>query len=210
MSAVDILDGLRVAGTTPPWLDEPSDDRRFADGGLIRASLGEALWRGSVELDEAPHAVARAAEVRIEAAARAGRTILIGDARIAGPAADPWGTILGSATPVLHSVGIAQQRLRISGLPAGYVLSPGDFLAFDYGDPARRGFHRVETAATASGAGLTPWFHIVPGPRAGTATGTAVTLLRPQCRAVIVAWRQGRARRDRTAGAGFDWVQVLR
>jgi len=208
LSAIDILDGLRVAGTTPPWLDEPSDDRRFADGGLIRASLGEALWRGSVELDEAPHAVARAAEVRIEAAARAGRTILIGDARIAGPAADPWGTILGSATPVLDTVN--PLRIRISGLPAQYRLSAGDFLAFDYGSPARRALHRVETETTANWSGITPLFHVLPAPRAGTVAGAAVTLLRPQCRAVILAWRQGRARRDRTSGAGFDWVQVLR
>jgi hypothetical protein len=68
----------------------------------------------------------------------------------------------------------------------------------------------VTQAAVASGAGLTPAFGVLPYVRDGATTGTAVTMVNPRCRAIVTAWRPAPARRDRTAGIGFDWVQTLR
>jgi hypothetical protein len=206
----DILEGLRVASATLS-APEALDQRRFGDGSVIQSTVGAALWQGSVTLAPAPHAVARAAEARIAAAARAGQSILIGDPRIVGPAADPAGATLGAASVTIHAIGANGATIRLAGLPAGYVLSAGDLLSFSYGtNPVRRALHQFSAAVTATGAGLTAHTAIVPPIRPGAGVGAAVTLVRPQCRALITDWRPGEARRDRTEGINFSWVQTLR
>lgn len=217
--SIDILDGLRVAEATI-WPDEPKDVRRFADGSQIQASVGAMLWRGSVTLAPAPHAVARAAEARIAAAKRSGQTILIGDPRVKGPATDPDGSALGAAEVRLWNRSNDGLTIRLSGLPTSYTFSAGDLVAFDYGDnPVRRALHRLTAGANVFASGRSNTLPVVPPVRPGVAEGSPtdteadgalVTLIAPKCRALITDWRPGRARREKTEGITFSWVQTLR
>ena len=75
--------------------------------------------------------------------------------------------------------------MSLKGLPAAYKLSVGDYLHFDYGDPARRAFHRVAEDVTASGAGVTPVFTVTPRLRAGAAVDQIVTLIKPAMKCIV-------------------------
>lgn len=93
-------------------------------------------------------------------------------------------------------------------------LSRGDLrrLSFAYGDPARYALHQIVTATvTANGSGLTPLFEVVPNIRPGAATGLAVVLIRPFCKALILPQRSrpGLSRGLHTSGLAFDWGQTL-
>lgn len=126
------------------------------------------------------------------------------------PIADPDGSILGSATPAISAVGSNNKSLRIKGLPAGYVLSLGDYLAFDYGtNPVRRAFHRILETVTADGTGLSPSFEIRPHLRAGAAADIAVTLVDPAAKVFIVpgSFDPGAARALITDGMSFQVMQ---
>src|SRR5690606_29871631 len=96
------------------------------------------------------------------------------------PAADPGGVILDASEVTIHTIGSNNRSLRLEGLPAGYVLTAGDALAFDYGaSPVRRAWHRLAETVTASGSGLTPLFDLSTHLRPGATTGLAVTLKKP-------------------------------
>jgi hypothetical protein len=99
--------------------------------------------------------------------------------------------------------------MTISALPANYVLSIGDYVAFNYG--TRRALHRLVSAATASAGGLTPVFEVTPAIRTGAAVSTAVTLIRPSCKAVLLpgSVSRGVSRQLITRDASFRFRQTL-
>lgn len=191
-------------------LDEPVETAQLSGGQIIRASLGAALWRGDVELRTNYHAQQAGLEARLARLSRPGQTLLAWDPRHNGPIADPGGVWLGAAAPVIHTLDPDNLRLRVSGLPAGYVLSRGDYLGFTYGsNPTRYALHRLDQSATASGAGLTPLFEVAPHIRPGAQTGAAVALIRPPIRAVLLAAEYGQSELNVTKGARFAVQQVL-
>lgn len=150
-------------------------------------------------------------EVLIDILRQAGRSFLVYDTRRPAPLLDPNGTILGAATPTIHTLSADPRELRITGLPASYVLSPGDYLSFTYGtNPVRYALHRV-VATTTAVAGLTPLFEVTPAIRSGAVTGAAITLIKAHCKAVILAGsvETGSGRRTITEGIGFGYVQSL-
>lgn len=192
-------------------LSDPQEVNRLADGSVIKASLGAALWQGELSLIPGYHADQGGIEVKLAKLIRAGQTFLAYDTRYNGPAADPGGVILGSATPTIHTLDGDNRRMRVTGLPSGYQLQAGDWIGWQYGtNPVRYALHRIETGATASGAGLTPLFAVEPFIRAGVTTGTAVTLIRPPVKAVMTGADYGAGRPLITDGASFSFIQTLR
>lgn len=192
-------------------LSVPKAIARLADGTVIPSSLGASLWQGMARIKQASHADAAALEVALSRLERPGQTFLVYDARYNGPRMDPGGVILGAATPTIHALNADNRRLRVTGLPGGYVLSVGDWIGWQYGiDPVRYALHRVETEATASGAGLTPFFAVEPFIRPGVVVGTSVVLVRPACKAIITEASYGNGAARITSGASFNWTQTLR
>jgi len=185
-------------------------------GGEILTAEGPAprLWRGSVSTRTHRHAVQRKLEAKARVLRQAGASFFVGDPTAAYPAADPMGSIHGSATPIIHTLDADNKRMRIGGLPSNYVLTIGDQLSFSYGSsPARYALHEVVTdQVTASSAGLTPLFEVSPFIRPGAITGLAVTLIRPVCKAVMVPgeFRAGERRPYLTTGFSFSFRQTLR
>lgn len=208
MTDTTFFGGIKVASARF-WLDEPMEMARLGDGSVIKGSLGEALWQGEAQLPPAYHHNAAATEALLAKLQRAGEFMLAYDTRFNGPIADPGGAILGAATPVLHTVDGDNKRIRISGLPPAYVISPGDYIGWMYSN--RYAVHRAVTGATASGAGLTPLFEVTPFIRPGFVTGTtAVVLVRPPIKAVLLDPQYGSGAPLITQGASFGFIQTLR
>lgn len=103
------------------------------------------------------------------------------------PRADPDGSILGAAVPVIEAIGGNNKSLSLSALPAGYVISVGDALAFDFGSsPTYRAYHTANETVAADGTGVTPIFEVRPHLRPGVSEGLAVALVRPAAKVIIV------------------------
>ena len=114
---------------------------------------------------------------------------------------------------MIDTLNADNRRLKISGLPANYVLTLGDIIGFTYGSsPTRYALHQVASVSvTASGAGLTDWVELDPPIRAGATTSTAVALDRPTCKAVLVPGSHTPAKVRRIGeGASFRFIQTLR
>ena len=95
-----------------------------------------------------------------------------------------------------------------TGLPAGYVLTRGDYLAFTCSGV--RALHRIVTnTVSANGAGTTGTFEVTPRIRAGASVGLAVTLVKAACKAVLVpgSVNKGRSRKTITREMAFRFSQ---
>jgi len=139
------------------------------------------------------------------------------DVRRKYPKADPTGSTVGSAPVKIKDLSPSTDkgRIKIKGLPSHYVLSKGDYLAFDYNDAngtTCRALHRFLEGADADGEGDTDWIAVRPHIRDGAAVDANVDLKKPSCLMRIVAeslkppTRYNRMR----AYHSFDAIQVPR
>lgn len=211
LSLADFLLKLPLS-RTPFDLGEAVAVEETAGGEMLTSGNGVRLWEGRLATEGLSYAEAAAVRALFGLVRAAGRPFLVTDLRQNGPAADPTGAILGAATPTLSAVQSGGRELRIDGLPAGYVLSPGDYLSFTYdGSPGRQALHQVVVGGAASGAGLTPWLEVVPEVRAGWSAAAPVTLVRPVCRAVFVpgSYEPGESARGVVNGLAIRFSQTL-
>jgi hypothetical protein len=182
-------------------------------GEVLTAALGARLWGGTVTVARRRLDLAGQYSVLVDLLRQPGASFYIGDLARRFPAADPSGLVLGPTVPTLATVSGDQREVTLAGLPAGYVLGPGDFIAFDYGtSPLRRALHRVvHGGGAASAAGVSPALEVVPPIRAGFAVGAAVTLVDPACKAVLVpgSATPSRSRRALGDGLAFSFLQTL-
>lgn len=181
-------------------------------GELLRADLAPMLWTGEVRFGAMTRIEMADPDVLLDLLRPAGRTFYAYDTRRPAPLADPSGAILGASTPVINTI-VSARELRLGGLPSGYQLTRGDYLAFDYGtSPVRRALHRVVAATvTTAGTGITPAFEVSPPLRAGAAGGAAVSLFKAACKAVIVpnTIDKGKTTRTTNQDMSFRFQQTL-
>lgn len=147
-----MADGTVVASqrATPRWQGEATLNVAFEDAAGVDALIGSLL--GSINAFQG-YDLARSY-----------------------PKADPDGATLGSSSVTIHSVGSDGKSLKLTGLPAGYVLSVGDYISV----PSRKALHQVVEASTANGSGVSPsFFEVRPPIRAGTIATDAVVLKKP-------------------------------
>lgn len=182
-------------------------------GELLPADLGTRLWTGEVRLGDMTADEAAEILPLLDILRRAAGSFMAYDKARPGPRADVNGLTLGASSPKLHTVATNSREIRLSGLPAGYLIQPYDYLAFAYGTaPVRYALHRVASAAVASGAGLTPLFEVSPNLRPGWTLLADVTLVRAACKCLIVpgSVQPGRRKSRLTTGVSFRFQQTLR
>lgn len=183
-----------------------------AGGEFLTADLAPMLWTGSVRLGDMGRIEVAVPEVLLDTLRPAGRSFYAYDKRRPGPLNDLSGAILGAATPTIHTLNVNNRDIRLQGLPAGYSLAAGDYLAFDYGSQPRRALHRVvSTVAITAGTGITPLFEVSPMIRPGALVGAAVTLMRASCKARLVpgSVNKGNTSKTVTSGMSFKFTQTL-
>lgn len=159
----------------------------LASGEVLAAELAPPLWMAQVSLEPMPIADAARIAALVEALDGSIQSFYLTRASHEYPFADPTGSILGVSTPEILSVASGGGAMALAGLPADYVLTPGDLLSFAHGtSPVRQAFHRVVEAATADGAGETAQFTVRPHLPAAAVAEIAVTLIRPAAKMALV------------------------
>ena len=180
-------------------------------GEWISDDVAPMLWQGEVTLGRMLTHEAAQAFVMMDLIRPAGRMFWAFDTRRPAPLADLTGSILGAAIPVIAALAAGRRELALSGLPAGYVLSRGDYLAFAY-DGGRRALHRVASAeVVADGSGITPLFEVSTLIQPGAALATPVDLIRPAIPVMRIpgSVKGGTTRSTITDGFTFQFVQTL-
>ena len=210
LSLADFNDGLRVVSQD----FDLSENRRVTETGggeLLVSDLGPRLWRGAIEVAANTHAGQRKAQALAQALRQGAATFMVCDRKGRFPAADPTGALLGATTPSLFNPVADSPDVTLAGLPSGYVLPPGDYLAFPYGSPTRHALHQIVVGATAAGTGRAT-VTVVPSIRPGATNGAPVSLVNPSCRAMLVpgSFRAGTQTPAAHGGFSFEWRQVLR
>jgi hypothetical protein len=183
LSLASFADTIGIS--TVKWLLQ--DNRELSglgSGQILQADLAPRLFVGDVGVREMYHVDASRIEAKLDAMVDAQGSFYLYDPRRRGPFLDPDGAILGAADGTINSLPDARS-MSLSGLPAAYKLVAGDYLHYDYGDPARRAFHRIVEDITANGSGVTPAFTVAPYIRPGAATGLSVTLVKPAMKCII-------------------------
>lgn len=194
------------------------DTRRFnktAGGLVISSERGARLWQGSIQMTPLPNADASEIDAKMAVLTGSGMSFLMYDSRAAYPRSDPTGSILGASSVILNTVNANLNDITLSGLPVGYVISPGDTLSFTYGSaPTRYALHRVVSGGTAGGTGITGSIQVSPPLRTGYVAGTSpVKLVKALMTAVVVpgSYSPPNFQPGKVSSPGsFDFTQTLR
>lgn len=193
-------------------LPEAMEVSETGGGEILTADLGTRLWRGKITLADMTSVEADEVMSRLDVLRRTGASFMAHDPRRPGPRLDMDGSLLGASTPTLDAVLPNRRDIRIAGLPPGYALRRHDYIAYSYGtNPVRHALHRLAGQAAANGSGQAT-VEVSPAIRAGEVPGTAITLLKPACKAIIVpgSVQPGQHKATLTVGVSFDWIQTLR
>lgn len=160
-------------------------------GRQISHNLGPTLWRP--KYDSAQLTPARAGEVRALYDTLLSEREFYGfDHSRAYPLAyrrTHWTGLTVGVNPFtgvcdLSAVAANNVEATLINLPVGFVLSHGDYIAFDY-STSLRALHRVSAPATANGSGQAI-VEVRPPIRPGWAVGADVNLYRPAARMIIL------------------------
>lgn len=188
----------------------------LGSGGLIGSEVRPRLWVGEIGLTDKAWAEADRIGALLRLLRSPGASFHVYDVRHMWPAFDPGGVAVAAAAPQIMMIHDDQDRLVISGLPAGYQLRAGDRFCFDYQDAAGTtltALHEVVTwDVIADGVGQTPIFQVEPHIRPGAVVGTSVEFVKPYCKAVIdpSSVAPGEGRKMETRGMSFRFTQQLR
>lgn len=199
LTAAQFMDKICPVLRVRFFLDEPMSVSQLGDGTVLRASRGAALWQGDFIIRPRVHREAAEIEALLSLLLRPGASFLAYDPRRNGPSAGA-----GIGDPTIGFISGDRREMSLSGW-AG-TITPGDMLGFTYGSsPLRYALHRAVAGATDAGT-----FEVTPPLRPAVTTGAAVNLMRPVCKATLLA--------DGTMGAGgvrfseairVPWVQTL-
>lgn len=199
-------------------LTEQMELNQNGRGELLTSDLGDRLWRMDIALRDDYHSAHERVKARLNLFRQPGRAFFARALPNAFPRHDPDGSILGSAEPLLNAVNPNFRDIRLGGLPVGYRIYDGDYLAFSYGtNPVRQALHQViiptasEYVQVPSG-GITPVFEVQPEIRAGYALNAEVTLISPSFKAIIIpdTTSVGNSQAKFTKGIKFSIQQTLR
>lgn len=190
-----LLDGLPIAGLS--FFPEPMIEVTPLRSGIqISADLGPTLWRGKWELSILDNADAGA--VRAVYDTLLSLEVFYGYDKLREyPLAYPNGftglTVGGNPFTgicTLDAVADNNKEIDLIDLPADFIFTVGDYIAFDYGaGDASRALHRVSAGATANANGevtveVRP--HIRVGWEVVPPAVRTVSLYRPSAKMVIV------------------------
>jgi len=210
MPLAEFWSPLRVASLSLS-LPAAAEMSRTAGGEIIVAELGARLWTARVTLASANFRDAAALQVKLRLLQRPGASLLISPRIGDHPVRDPNG-VIEALNVTIADLPAGNQTLSLAGLPAGYALSAGDYLAFSYSNPPLQALHQLVGDARADASGIIPAFEIAPQLRPGAVIGAPVTLVKPTFKALLVpgSLNEGVMQRTRLAGISFDLIQTLK
>lgn len=183
MSSFDLMNLLSISGVE--FDAPPRQETSGQTGGAVRVrDLGDPIWKMTADCSTLLVDQVTAIQAVIGGMGGAAGTFWAWDPKRQGPLADPSGAILGASVARVNSLGSGDARqVSLRGLPAGYVLSRGDYLSWDYTNPvsgsASVALHQVVPATvTANGSGVTSLFQVHPPVRPGVVVGALGAVVR--------------------------------
>lgn len=212
LSLSDFWGALPISVSTPD-LTEALQASRLAGGTVMTDSIGDRLWQCDVQLAGDRPGQMQSFQAKANVLREAASSLLVSSHEHPWPSGDPGGLILGASQPLISALAVNNRELSLSDLPAGYVISDGDFIGFQYGaDPVRYAFHQVVVGAVADVGGQTGLIEMTPHIRPGAVVGSAVSLVRPVFKAIMVpgSYKPGGFSRGFKSGPSFTVVQTLR
>ncbi|MDA3888701.1 MAG: hypothetical protein PF443_07855 [Allgaiera sp.] len=193
-------------------LGEALQSSETGAGEIITASLGVRLWSATIKLKTGYHGAVAQQTAVLNMLREPGRSFFAHDKARQFPAADPGGYIFGAAAPTIASLPSSNREIGIAGLPASYILTPGDRVSFSYGSsPTRYAMHEIVVGGMADASGALT-VEVTPNIRTGATVGAALTFVRPQIKAIVApsSTQIGTSSGRVTAGATFKILQTLR
>ena len=157
----------------------------LGSGEFLTIDLAPPLWQADVASVPMPHATAEQMRARLASLNGSGQCFYLCNPVAKYPQADPTGAILGSSSVVINTIASNRKALSLSGLPAAYAITIGDYLAITY-DTSRRALIQAAESVAAGGSGATAEFEVRPFLRPGITTTLAVTLAKPAAKVKIV------------------------
>jgi len=209
MPTTDLMEALFIDSVSfmPLWRQELS---RQAGGTPRVADLGPEVWLAKLGSSVMRDREALKAEAFVNKQRGSLDTFYVWNPKAQYPQADPAGTVLGASTVRIYELGGDSKSLRLNGLPAGYAITIGDFMAFDHGSaPVHRCLHQFVASTVADSGGITPLVEVAPHIRVGATTGLVVSLKRPAAEMMIVPGSyETRSTRPRMSAISLTAVQV--
>lgn len=204
----DIFDLCNIADTTF-WPMMRQELSRQGGGTTQGKDLGSPLWRASFVTAPKVRADVAVIEAALISLNGVVGSFLAHDVRRPFPKAYADGVFADTST-IGALDGANAFMIGLTGLPAGFILSPGDYLAFDYGTGPSKALHMVMSGVTADGAGTTVNFEVFPSIRPGALIGAPVTLKRPSCEMLLEPGQAAPSIHEMTASAvTFSAVQIV-
>lgn len=155
------------------------------DGRYWAAELARPLWTATLNLSAlGRNCRGRARE--IDAKFRAlgvNRAFLWADPTYDGPRFGATAE-LAASTVTIRAINTGRTRIALSGLPAGFVISPGDRFSVEWAT-GRHYMAEFLEEDTAISNGTTGGSDIYPLPPLGMAIGMTVNLIRPTIKAIV-------------------------
>ena len=185
-ATTDLMTALTIDSVTfmPQWRQEFS---RQAGGTPRVSDIGPSVWMAKIGASKLSNVAARGAAALINKMNGSEGTFYVWDPRAQYPQADPSGTILGASTVTIYALDDDTTKIRLAGLPVGYVITRGDKFSWDQGSsPIHRCLHEFSDSVTADSNGRTALTSVFPAIRAGATTGLTVSLSRPAAEMMIV------------------------
>lgn len=208
LAANEFFDILRVFSARIN-LEEYVEVSGTAQGDIIVSEIADPKWAAEITISDMPEDEARKAGALMRRIGSFG-TFNVFDTQAEYPMSDPDGSILGSATVVIASIGSSRRQLSLSGLPADYELNAGDRFHVNYGSsPVRRGYFEISEDVTANGSGVTGLFDVSPWVKTGITTGLTVDLKRPSCRMRFRSYDPGTNEMTHRSGMSFSAIESL-
>lgn len=143
---------------------------RQASGVTRGKDLGPALWFASYTTSRLDFRQTVDFEAILNSLDGVTNPFYAYDLRRPYPAAYPDGDFVDSGK--IKELFDDKRSLRLKELPAGFQITRGDYLAFDYGDS--RALHQAMETIQANGSGDTAAFEVRPHIRDGASVGAAV------------------------------------
>lgn len=193
-----------------------SDEVAGERGTQVRVKqLGPDLWTARYESNQMRPKTVRVLRAAIQAY-MAQRTTFYGwDPGGQFPQADPDGSKLTAPGSVqINSLNADNIRMSLRGLPNGYQITYGDYLAFDYYGPGLvpvRAFHQIVAPAYtfANAGGVTPEFYVIPRIRIGASVTAPAILIRASAEMMVLPGSFAVEEGPQTGSIMFEALQVL-
>lgn len=154
---------------------------RQANGTPIVVDFGLPIWAASFSTASMSHALCVEMQAVLNALDGMINPIWVRDTRREFPAAYPKGGFADTGS--ITTWGASGKSVSMSGLPAGFVLSRGDY--FTYVLSGKRYLHQVMESITAGGLGATGDFEIRPHYPTGASGTVSATFLTPQMSFIV-------------------------